>query len=97
MKEIRNYKNIRRKPTIYGFTPNAFYIFTGLTLLSLLTLSSGFSFRKLIGVLVFIVIVYILTKLVLSNDKLLKKLLDEKFPLEISHLTRRNNRKKNRK
>lgn len=89
MKEIRNYKNIRRKPQIHGFSPIAFYIFTAGLLLSLLTLSGGFTFAKLVGILIFNAISYIITRLVISNDILMKKLLDEKFPKEISHLTRK--------
>lgn len=89
MREIRNYKNIRRKPEIHGFSPSGFYIFTGGLLLSLLTLSGGITFSKLINVFIFNAISLVITKLVLSNDRLIKKVLNEKFPKEISHLTRK--------
>ncbi|MRM84277.1 hypothetical protein [Riemerella anatipestifer] len=89
MKTIRNYKHIRRKPDIYGFSPNGFYLFSALAIMSLLTLSGGFSFKKLIIILLFNSINLVVTKLIISNDKILRKILDEKFPTEISHLNRR--------
>lgn len=94
MKEIRNYKNIRRKPQIHGFSPNAFYLFIAIACISLLTLTSGFSWIKIICILIINALSIIFTKLVMSNDHLMKKLFNEKFPKEISPLTREKSKKK---
>jgi len=93
MKEIRNYKNIRRKPEIHGFSPNAFYLFLAIAGVSLLTLTTGFSWMKIIFILIINGLSLVFTKLVMSNDRLMKKLLNEKFPTEISSLTRKNTKK----
>lgn len=93
MKEIRNYKNIRRKPEIHGFTPNAFYLFLAIAGVSLLTLTTGFSWIKIICILVVNGLSLVFTKLVISNESLMNKLFNEKFPTEISSLTRKNTKK----
>lgn len=93
MKEIRNYKNIRRKPEIHGFSPNAFYVFLAIAGVSLLTLTAGFSWIKIICILVVNGLSLIFTKLVMSNDSLMKKIFNEKFPTEISPLTRKSTKK----
>ena len=94
MKEIRNYKNIRRKPELFGFSPNAFYLFVAIAGISLLTLTTGFSWTKLIVILIFNGISLVFTKVVVSNDKLMKKIFNEKFPTEISALTRNKKKQK---
>lgn len=94
MKEIRNYKNIRRKPQIHGFSPNAFYLFVGIAGISLMTLTTGFSWVKIIAILIINGLSLVFTKLVVSNDHLMKKLFNEKFPKEISSLTRTKSQKK---
>lgn len=88
MKEIRNYKNIRRKPQIHGFSPNAFYLFIGIAGISLMTLTTGFSWVKIICILIINALNLVFTKLIMSNNHLMKKLFNEKFPKEISSLTR---------
>lgn len=94
MKEIRNYKNIRRKPQIHGFSPNAFYLFIAIASISLMTLTTGFSWIKIISILIINGLSLVFTKLVMSNDHLMKKLFNEKFPKEISPLTRDKSKKK---
>lgn len=94
MKEIRNYKNIRRKPQIHGFSPNAFYFFIAIACISLLTLTTGFSLIKIVCILIINGLNLIFTKLVMSNDHLMKKVFNEKFPKEISALTRQISKKK---
>lgn|GEM_PF-2792295 len=88
MKEIRNYKNIRRKPQIWGFTPEAFYLAMGIAIVSLVILATTFTWTKLIIVAVINLCSVILTKIFMSNNDFLRKMLDEKFPDEISPLTR---------
>lgn len=94
MKEIRNYKNIRRKPQIHGFSPNAFYLFIGIAGMSLMTLTMGFTWVKIICILIINALSLVFTKLVMSNDHIMKKLFNEKFPKEISPLTRDRSKKK---
>jgi len=94
MKEIRNYKNIRRKPQIHGFSPNAFYLFIGIAGICLMTLTTGFSWVKIICILIINALNLVFTKLVMSNDLIMKKLFNEKFPKEISPLTRDRSKKK---
>lgn len=93
MKEIRNYKNIRRKPEIHGFSPNAFYLFVVIAGVSLLTLTAGFSWVKIICILIINSLSLVFTKLVVSNEQLMKKIFNEKFPKEISSLTRKISKK----
>lgn len=92
MKEIRNYKNIRRKPQIMGFSPNGFYIFMGVLLISLFVFSTGFSFKKAMLVVGINFISAIITKIFISNKDLIRKIVDEKFPKEISSVTRKTNK-----
>lgn len=94
MKEIRNYKNIRRKPQIHGFSPNAFYLFIGIAGISLMTLTTGFSWVNIICILIINALNLVFTKLVMSNNHLMKKLFNEKFPKEISSLTKNRLKKK---
>ncbi len=94
MKEIRNYKSIRRKPQIHGFSPNAFYLFVGIAGVSLLTLTTGFSWVKIIILLIINGLSLVFTKLIVSNDQLMKKLFNEKFPKELSSLTKNKSQKK---
>ncbi|UTG66818.1 hypothetical protein J2O02_18300 (plasmid) [Elizabethkingia anophelis] len=88
MKEIRNYKNIRRKPYIWGFSYNNFLIFSAVSLLSTFILFSGITIVKCIVVATIILIAYILLKIVFS-DNILDKLFNEKFPKQINDLTKK--------
>lgn len=87
MKKIRNYKNIRRKPQIWGFTPTGFYIFIAVASITLFSFAISFSFMQLIVVLIINVMSLIATRLLISNEQLVQKFLNEKFPSEISDLT----------
>ena len=87
MKEIRNYKNIRRKPEIYGFTPNGFYTFVAIAILSLAIFFGGFTLFKLIIVAIINGISIVFTKLIMSNDNLLKRLFNENWKNVIIELS----------
>lgn len=93
MKEIRNYKNIRRKPYVYGFTVNGFLIFIGIAVCALFAFATGFTINKIIIVAVVISLDYIVCKLIISNPTMLDRLFNEKFPKEITDLTRNKNKK----
>lgn len=88
MKEIRNYKNIRRKPYIWGFSYSNFLIFCGVSLLFSFILFTGFSFLKLGIVVGLIFLAYVVLKIVLS-DNVLDRMFSEKFPKQINDLTRK--------
>ncbi len=89
MKEIRNYKNIRRKPKIFGFTPMSFIIFCMVALLSLSLFLVGFSWVKLLIVIFINFISLIVNRIVMGEDNPVSSMFDEKFPEEISSLTKK--------
>lgn len=59
-----------------------------------MTLTTGFSWVKIICILIINALNLVFTKLVMSNDHLMKKFFNEKFPKEISPLTRDGSKKK---
>lgn len=81
---MKNYKNIRKEPYLYGFTVKAFFVFVIGTTLGLFSFISGFSFIKLILTIVYVLILYSVCKFVLSNDKLINSFLDNKLPKSYS-------------
>lgn len=89
MKEIRNYKNLRSQPYIYGFSPTGFYVFVGIGLLTLFSFTTGFSIIKIIIVAGINLISFIYTKYFMNDNALTKYLLNDKFPKEISDLTKK--------
>lgn len=94
MKEIRNYKNIRRKPQIKGFSPEMFFTFIGIGLLTAFFIFIGGFDKMRFGIWAVInFISLILTKIVFSSDSFMRKILDEKFPKEISALTKTKKKK----
>lgn len=74
---------------ILGFTPNTFYIFSGFLLLSMSIFLAGITMIKIIVWLVINFISLVLTKLVLSNNDFMRRFIDEKFPKELSSLTKK--------
>lgn len=74
---------------ILGFNPNSFYIFLGFAFLSMSIFFTGFTLMKLIIWASINFISLILTKIVLSNDDFMRKFMDEKFPKELSSLTKK--------
>lgn len=89
MKTLRNYKHIRKKPQIWGFSLNSFYCFLGIVCISVFYLASDFTWKKLIIALVFDGVGLIITKLVVGNEKFERYFFDQKFPEEISDLTKK--------
>lgn len=86
MKEVNNYKNIRRKPYIYGFSTTNAIVFFIISIILILTIVFGFSFKKLMTISIIGSINYLLCK-GLSNGTLLNKLFDKPLPKEISNLS----------
>lgn len=74
---------------ILGFTPNTFYIFSSFLLLSMSIFLSGINMIKILIWLVINFISLVLTKIVLSNNDFMRKFMDEKFPKELSSLTKK--------
>lgn len=84
MKEVKNLKGYRQKPTIYGLNTIGFLVTTIISLFSLLSFLSGISIVKGIVVAVIIAITYF-TSLALSNNKSINEwLFDEKLPEKFS-------------
>lgn len=81
---MRNYKKIRQKPYLYGFTTIGFIFFTVTSVLSLLTILTGISFLKVIITLVLLAISYAISKFVISNPKIEASLFDNKLPKKYS-------------
>lgn len=86
MREVNNYKNIRRKPYIYGFSTTNAIVFFIISIVLVLTIVFGFSFTKLLVILIIESINYLVCK-GLSNGTLLNKLFDKPQPKEISNLS----------
>ena len=89
MKEIKNYKHIRRKPMLFGFSLTSFMIFAFISLGGLFTFVDGFSSTKLIIVAIVIVLAFIVCRYFLGENSLLNKFLHQKFPNEINDLTKK--------
>lgn len=81
---MRNYKNIRQQPYIYGFSVQGFFVFAVGTIISLLIFITGFSFIKFIIAAILILIFYGIGKFLLSNSELIQKLFDNKLPKKYS-------------
>ena len=84
MKEVKNLKGYRQKPTIYGLNTLGFLVTTILSLFSILSFLSGISLFKVILVAIIIAVTYF-TSLVLSANKTINEwLFDEKLPEKFS-------------
>lgn len=89
MKEIRNFRNIRRKPELFGFTYNNFLIFCGIALFGSFILFSGITINKLLIYGVILLIGFIATRYLIGAESLLTKTLNEKFPKEINDFSKK--------
>lgn len=81
---MKNYKNIRKEPYLYGFTVKAFFAFVIGSILGLFSFMTGFSFVKLILVLSWIFLLYAVCKFILSNEVLINRFMDNKLPKNYS-------------
>lgn len=77
---MKNYKNIRSEPYLYGFTISAFFAFVIGSILCLMSFIGGFSLVKFIVVMVLLLVLYAFCKYVLSNKNLINRLMDNKLP-----------------
>jgi hypothetical protein len=94
MKEIRNFRNIRRKPQLFGFTYNNFLIFCAIALLGSFILFNGITFKKIIIYAIILLIGFIATRYLIGAESLLNKAMNEKFPKEINDFTKKVKKKK---
>ena len=81
---MKNYKKIRQTPYIYGFSIIGFFVFAVGLIIGLLGFMGGFSGLKLILVTIYIILLFIVSKLVLSNKKFIAKMTDNKLPTKYS-------------
>ena len=81
---MKNYKNIRQQPYIYGFSVKGFFVFAIGSIISLLLFITGFSITKFVLSGVLIIIFYVIGKLFLSNSELVNKFMDNKLPKKYS-------------
>ena len=81
---MKNYKKIRQKPYIYGFSVAGFFVFAVGGIFGLLSFMSGFSLLKMIGVVVFLGLLYIFSRYIISNKEITSKFFDNKLPNKYS-------------
>ena len=81
---MKNYKKIRQKPYIYGFSIVGFFAFAIGGVCVLLSFMSGFSLAKFIIVGILIMILFLFSKHVLSSPVVLSKIFDNKLPKKYS-------------
>ena len=74
---MKNYKNIRQKPYIYGFTVVGFFTFAIGGIMGFLSLLGGFSFFKLVGIGIYTGVLFLVSKYVISNKELINKFFDK--------------------
>jgi hypothetical protein len=81
---MRNYKKIRQTPYIYGFSIIGFFTFAIGAIIGLLAFMGGFSLLKLILVSIYMVVLFVVSKLVLSNKTFIAKMTDNVLPKKYS-------------
>ncbi len=81
---MRNYKKIRQTPYIYGFSIIGFFTFAIGSICGLLAFMGGFSLLKLILVSIYMVVLFVVSKLVLSNKAFIAKMTDNILPKKYS-------------
>lgn len=82
--EIKNFKGYRKKPLIYGMNTLGFFLFVGISLISLLSFLGGFTLYKIIVVAIVIGISYLVAVALSSNDAIINFLFDDKLPKKYS-------------
>ena len=84
MRTIKNFRHFRKEPTIWGMSVKPFLIFVVILIASLMTLSSGVTVTKLIGIGFVVGVTYIICVSILSKKGLFSQLSDEKLPKKSS-------------
>ena len=84
MRTIKNFRHFRKVPTIWGMSVKPFFIFVVILIASLMTLSSGVTVTKLIGIGFVVGVTYIICVSILSKKGLFSQLSDEKLPKKSS-------------
>jgi len=87
MNILNNYKNIRKKPNVWGFTYHNLILFLIIEIISSLMFLFGFSVVKLVIFVVVLAVNYLVCMYLLSGN-IFNDLLSEKFPDEINDLTK---------
>lgn len=94
MKEIRNYKHIRKKPYIFGFTFTGATVFSLVGLFSILIiLSVAMNLYGVIITFVWLFTLFIICRFFIGEKDWLAGLKNEKFPNEINDFTRKTKKK----
>ena len=84
MRTIKNFRHFRKELTIWGMSVKPFFIFVVILIASLMTLSSGVTVTKLIGIGFVVGVTYIICVSILSKKGLFSQLSDEKLPKKSS-------------
>ncbi len=91
MKELNNYKKIRVKPYLYGFTFKSITSAIGITILATFIMFANMEINKvklLIWVLI-IVVNIVINRYILGEVNYLEKIFQNKFPKELTDLTKK--------
>ena len=86
--KIKNYKNIRSTPLIFGFSFQSAIIFGIIALLSFSLFMSGFTIKKTIIVGVINFISFLVCKYVFGEQNVFDTFLNQKFPNELNDFTK---------
>ena len=86
--KIRNYKNIRMQPLIFGFTFQSAIIFVIIALFSLFSFATGFTLNKVIVIGIINLISFLVCKYILGEVNVFDNLFNQKFPNELNDFTK---------
>jgi len=81
---MKNYKKIRQKPYIYGFSVVGFFTFAIGGIAGLISFMGGISITKVIVVLIFLGVLFLVSKYVISDKERIAKFFDNKLPKKYS-------------
>jgi hypothetical protein len=88
MKELKTHKDMRGSVSVHGFKPIAFAVFLVVGVFSIIALFGDFSYKSVLVTIGINTVSFIITKIVISNEAFSKGKLNEKFPKEITDLTK---------
>lgn len=89
MKEVRNFKNIRRKPELWGFSYMNFIAFAGVALLSSVLLFNGITVKKVILYACILLVDFVVFRYLVGENSITNRMLNEKFPKELNDFTKK--------
>lgn len=86
--QIKNYKNIRTVPLLFGFSFQSAIIFCIILFFTLTPFISGFTIRKGVIILIINILSFLLCKFIFGEQNIIAPLFNKKFPKEINDFNR---------